>query len=59
MPKYYGYNTIGANKKFSLTDFDETNAIIDCMFHAVINVRKVSNSKSTVAQPAAAAPPAA
>ena len=22
MPKYYGYNTIGANKKFSLTDFD-------------------------------------
>ena len=22
MPKYYGYNTIDANKKFSLTDFD-------------------------------------
>ena len=22
MPKYYGYNTIGANKKFSWTDFD-------------------------------------
>ena len=22
MSKYYGYNTIGANKKFTLTDFD-------------------------------------
>ncbi len=22
MPKYYGYNTIGANKKFALQDFD-------------------------------------